>query len=121
MTPAEACLTGEADTSNMSTDNPDGSADPEASEAVEEDVEESKEDAEAAEESKEDPGAAEESEVVEEIEESASIDQVEEEEQAAKPDKKPVDTDSVWKTWATLEQIRATPHYSEKSYSRTLY
>ena len=28
---------------------------------------------------------------------------------------------SVWTTWATLQQIRDTPHYSSTSYSRTLY
>lgn len=28
---------------------------------------------------------------------------------------------SVWKTWATLDEIRANPHYSTTSYSRTLY
>lgn len=27
----------------------------------------------------------------------------------------------VWKTWATLKEIRDTPHYSSTSYSRTLY
>jgi len=30
-------------------------------------------------------------------------------------------TPDVWKTWATLQEIRDTPHYSETSYSRTLY
>ena len=33
------------------------------------------------------------------------------------PDPKP----DVWQTWATLQEIRATPHYSSSSYSRTLY
>ncbi len=27
----------------------------------------------------------------------------------------------VWRTWASLQEIRDTPHYSETSYSRTLY
>ena len=33
----------------------------------------------------------------------------------------PSPSPDVWRTWATLQQIRDTPHYSESSYSRTLY
>lgn len=37
------------------------------------------------------------------------------------PSPEPDPSPDVWKTWADLQEIREKPHYSESSYSRTLY
>ena len=37
------------------------------------------------------------------------------------PEPSPSPSPDVWRTWATLQEIHDNPHYSERSYSRTLY
>mmetsp|Transcript_30643 Transcript_30643/g.37880 ORF Transcript_30643/g.37880 Transcript_30643/m.37880 type:complete len:146 (-) Transcript_30643:204-641(-) len=37
------------------------------------------------------------------------------------PSPSPSPSPDVWRTWASLQEIRDTPHYSPESYSRTLY
>jgi len=71
--------------------------------------------------SNEDP-VPEEEEVIDPIEpEEPEVPEEEEEVEPVTPDEGGDTTPDVWKTWATLQEIRDTPHYSETSYSRTLY